>query len=324
MTYNVLCLINNMKIIITGGTGFIGSGLAEKLLDDNHELLLITRNNNKNSNIANFADKIKITYCDVTNEKKMTEIILDSAPDAIFHFAGQLTTYESFEKPFYDVDANCKSTLIILESIRKLNKKCRFLLGSTFWVIGKSENLPVDENSPCNPRNIYAADRLASENYCSIYKLVYDLDTIVLRFTNTYGEKEQYLNPKKAALNYLLYKAHIGEDVPIYSKGEFFRDYIHIKDVISACKLVLEKGISGETYFVGTGIKTWFNNIAKIMEKLRNAKIVFINPPPYHKKIDIGNFVIDNTKLKKLGWEPTIDIETGIKSIFDYFERLNK
>ena len=204
-----------------------------------------------------------------------------------------------------------------------MKKKCRFLLGSTFWVVGKPEKLPVNENTPCHPRNVYSADRLASENYCSIYNIVYGLDTIVLRFTNTYGEKEQFLNPKKAALNYLLYKAFNGEDVPIYSQGAFFRDYVHVKDVVSACKIILEKGKSGETYFVGTGIKTWFSEIAKIIEELTTAKIVYIDAPPYHQKIDVGNFVIDNTKLKNLGWNSTIDIKSGIKSILSYFETLN-
>jgi len=311
-----------MKIIITGGTGFVGSSLAESLLRDNHEIILLVRSDKKNSNIANFADKVTVVHCDVTDEKQLGKIISDVAPDAIFHFAGQLTTYESFENPLYDVDVNSKSTLIILESIRKLKKNCRFILGSTFWVIGRPEKLPVTENDCCQPRNVYAADRLASENYCFIYNIVYGLDTVVMRFTNTYGEREQYQNPKKAALNYLLYKAFKGEEVPIYSKGEFFRDYIHVKDVVSACKILLEKAKSAETYFVGSGKKTWFYDIAKIIEELTGAKIVYVEAPPYHKKIDIGNFVVDNTKLKSLGWEPTIDMRTGIKNILDYFKTL--
>lgn len=311
-----------MKIIITGGTGFIGSSLAKKLLVDNHDLMLITRSDKKNSNVSDFIDKIRIEYCDVTNEEKMNKIIIDFSPDVIFHFAGQLTTYESFENPLYDVDVNSKSTLIILEAMRNLKNKCRLLLGSTFWVIGRPEKLPVTENDSCNPRSVYAADRLASEHFCSIYNIVYGLDTVVLRFTNTYGKHEQYLNPKKAALNFLLFKAFNGEDVPIYSKGAFFRDYVHVDDVVEACKVILQKGKSGETYFVGTGIKTWFTEIANIIQEFTKAKIVYIDPPPYHQKIDVGNFVIDNTKLKNLGWTSKIDIKTGIKTILDYFETL--
>lgn len=312
-----------MKIIITGGTGFIGSSLAQKLLEDNHEITLLVRSDKKSHNIEDFSDRVNIIHCDVTDLKLINKIILNESPDAIFHFAGQLTTYESFENPLYDVDVNSKSTLAILEAIRNLKNPCRFLLGSTFWVIGRPEKLPVSENDCCHPRNVYAADRLASEHYCSIYNIVYGLDTVVIRFTNTYGPREQYLNPKKAALNYLLYKAFRGEQVPIYSKGEFFRDYIYVTDVVSACKTLLEKGKSSKTYFVGTGIKTWFYEIAKIMEEMTKAKIVYVEAPPYHKKIDIGNFVVDNAQLKNLGWAPTVNIREGIKNILDYFNTLD-
>jgi len=312
-----------MKILITGGSGFIGSSLSEYLLEQNHDISIIVRSNKKNKNIESFQNKINLVTCDVTDEEKFTKSILDISPDAIFHFAGQLTTYESFDNPLYDVEANSKSTLIILEAIRKLSKPCRFLLGSTFWVIGRPESLPVTEKDSCKPRNIYAANRLASEHYCSIYNIVYGLDTIVIRFTNTYGEKEQFDNPKKAALNYLLYKAFNGEDVPIYNKGEFFRDYIHVNDVISACDLILRMGKTNETYFVGSGTKTWFKDIAKIIEDLTSAKIKFVEAPPYHQKIDIGNFVVDNSKLCSLGWNPTVDIKTGISGILEHFKTVN-
>ena len=311
-----------MKILITGGTGFIGSSLAELLLNDNHEITLLVRSDKKNSNIANFADKVIVEHCDVTDKQRMNKIIFDMSPDVIFHFAGQLTTYESFENPLYDVDVNSKSTLIMLEAMRNLKNKCRFLLGSTFWVIGRPDKLPVTENDCCHPRNIYAADRLASENYCSIYNIVYGLDTVVMRFTNTYGPKEQYLNPKKAALNFLLYKAFTGQEVPIYNKGEFFRDYIYVTDVVSACATIMKKGKAGETYFVGTGTKTWFHEIVKIIEEFTAAKIIYVDAPPYHKKIDVGNFAVDNTKLKNLGWEYSVGIKNGIKNILDYFETL--
>lgn len=312
-----------MRIIITGGSGFIGSTLAEQLLSDGHEVILLVRSDKKKSNINDFADKVIVEYCDVTDQKRINEVISTRSPDAVFHFAGQLTTYESFENPLYDVDVNSKSTIMILEAIRNLKKPCRFLLGSTFWVVGRPEKLPVTEKDRCNPRSIYGADRLASEYYCFIYNIVYGLDTVVLRFTNTYGPKEQYLNPKKAALNYLLYKGFKGEDVTIYNKGEFFRDYIYVTDVVSACKTILEKGKSGEIYFVGSGIKTWFYEIAKLIEEMTKAKIVYIEAPEYHKKIDIGNFVVDNNKLRNLGWMPTITIREGMKNILDYFKTLD-
>lgn len=313
-----------MNVIITGGSGFIGSSLAESLMIKEHQVTLLIRSDDKSSNIKHFEDKINIEKCDVTDIESTKKIITGISPDTIFHFAGQLTHYESFENPWYDIDVNSKSTITILETIRNLKNNCRFILGSTFWVVGKPTRLPVNEEDCCIPKNIYAADRLASENYCSIYNNIYGLDTIVARFTNTYGPKEQYLNPKKAALNYLLYKAFKGEEIPIYNEGKFYKDYIYVSDVVSACNQILQKGNSGETYFVGTGKKTWFYEFVDIIKELTDCKIKYIDAPSYHKKVDVGNFVIDNKKICSLGWEPKIEFKEGIKNILEYFKKIEE
>jgi UDP-glucose 4-epimerase len=309
-------------ILITGGLGFLGSNLAESLVEKGYQVVLVSRSDRKKQNIASFAEKIKLEYGDVTDLDWIQGIISKYCPDVIFHFAGQLTSYESFEKPFYDIDVNSKSTLAILEAMRSIEKPCRFILGSTFWVVGKPEQLPINEETPCNPRNIYAADRLASENYCKIYYATYDLDTIVMRLTNTFGVKEQYDNPRKAALNYLLYKGFKGETVPIYKEGNFFKDYIYISDVVSAAEAIKERGKAGECYFVGTGVKTWFYEIGKWIEELTPGKVTYVEPPDYHKRIDVGDVFIDNTKIKSLGWDWRVTVKEGLERTLNYYQQI--
>jgi len=308
------------RILILGGLGFVGSNLAEDLVSKGHELILVSRDNRKIQNIANIMDKVKIDYGDITSFSWLEKIVLKYEPDVIFHLAGQLTTYESFEKPLYDVDVNSKSTLVLLETIRKLDKSCRFILGSTFWVVGRPESLPINEETPCNPVNIYAADRLASENYCKIYHRVYDIDALVMRLTNTFGIREQYDNPRKAALNYLIYRGYKGETIPIYDKGRFFRDYIYVSDVVSAAETIMEKGKSGECYFVGTGVKTWFYEIGKWLEELTPGKVVYVESPEFHKRINVGDIVIDNTRVKSLGWNWKVSVKEGIKKVLHYYK----
>ena len=311
------------KVLITGGLGFVGSNLSEDLLKKGYEVVLVSKSRLKLKNIANFVDKVKLEYGDVTNFNWLEKKVLKHKPDIIFHLAGQFTSYESFEKPLYDVDANSKSTIALLESVRKLKRDCRFILGSTFWVVGRSDGLPINEETSCHPMNIYAANRLASEHYCRIYKEVYDLDTMVMRLTNTFGIKEQHANFKKAALNGLIYKAYKGQDIPIYSEGKFFRDYIYISDIVSASESIMGKGKSGECYFVGTGIKTWFYEIGRWLEELTDGKVVYIKPTNYHKRINVGNIVIDNTKIKSLGWNWQISVKEGIKKIIEYYKETN-
>ena len=309
-------------ILITGGLGFLGSNLAESLVAKGNSVVLVSRSEGKRENISGFEDKMIVEYGDITNFDWLQNVIFRYRPDVIFHFAGQLTSYESFERPFYDVDVNTKSTLAILEAIRKLGKQCRFILGSTFWVVGRPEKLPINEETPCQPRNIYAADRLTSEHYCKIYQAVYNTDALIMRLTNTFGIKEQFNNPKKAALNNLLYKGYKGETVPIYSKGMFFKDYIYISDVVSAAESIMEKGKAGECYFVGTGKETWFYEIAKWIEELTAGKVVYVEAPDYHQRIDIGNIVIDNRKLKSLGWDWKVSVKEGLEKTLDYYRKI--
>ncbi|MFC1999090.1 NAD-dependent epimerase/dehydratase family protein [Chloroflexota bacterium] len=309
-------------ILITGGLGFLGSNLAELLVEKGHQVVLLSRTDQKKHNIANFIEKVKIEYGDVTDFDWLKRVILKYHPDVIFHFAGQLTSYESFERPLYDVDVNSKSTLAILEIIRNLEKPCRFVLGSTFWVVGKPDRLPINEQTKCSPNNIYAADRLASEHYCKIYNAVYDMDTVVMRLSNTFGVKEQYKNPGKAGLNYLLHLGYKGEEVPIYSQGKIFRDYIYISDVTAAAEVIMERGKSGACYFIGTGQKTWFYDIGKWIEELTEGKVVYVEPPDFHERIDVGNIVVDNSKLKSLGWEWHVTVKEGLGKTLEYYRQI--
>jgi len=309
-------------ILITGGLGFVGSNLAEALVNGGHNVVLLSRSDGKMKNIEDFKDKVEIEHGDITDFGWLEGVVLRHKPDVIFHLAGQLTSYESFEKPLYDIEVNAKSTIVMLESIRKLGKPCRFILGSTFWVVGKPEKNPVNEETPTAPLNIYSANRLASENYCKIYNKVYGLDTVIMRLTNTFGAKEQHDNKKKAALNYLIYKAYKGENITIYDRGEFFRDYLYVSDVVSAAVVIMEKGVAGECYFVGTGVKTWFRDIGKWLEEMTPGKVVYIDSPDYHKRINVGSIIVDNSKIKSLGWDWAVSVKDGIKKVLDYYKSI--
>jgi len=309
-----------MKIMITGGTGFVGSHLCDELVKDEHEVILLARNDHKKENVIKSLVKIRLEYVDVTKFSNLEKSIEENKPDVIFHLAGETSHKRSFENPLYDVDVNSKSTLCILEKIKNLNLKCKFILGSTFIVIGKPQKLPVNEESPCNPTTIYGTNRLASEIYCKIYHNVYNLDTTIFRITNSFGPREQYATPLKNAINFLIYKAFKGEDVTIYHEGKFFRDVVYISDVISGLKTIMLKGKAGNLYWISSGKKTWFYEIANCLEELVAAKIKYVDPPTYTEKVDVGNFLADNSKLKSLGWNVNTSVKEGIKKTLEFFK----
>jgi UDP-glucose 4-epimerase len=233
--------------------------------------------------------------------------------------AGNASHSKSFENPLKDIDSNSKTTLFMLEKIRGLGIPCKFVLGSTFIVIGKPKKLPVNENTPCNPTTIYGTNRLASEYFCKIYHEVYGLDTNIFRITNSYGPREQVI-PKKNAVNFLIHQAFKKQEINIYNKGKFFRDFIYVDDVISGINTILKNGKSGELYWISSGRKTWFYQFGDILEKTTGCKVKYSETPTYTKKVDVGNFVVNNSKLRSLGWKPKVNLDQGIKETLEYFK----
>ena len=308
-----------MKLLITGGLGFVGSHLVDSLVKKNHKIMILTKTLSKKKNIKKSAKKIQIEKIDLTNFQQLGKIIEKFKPDVIIHLAGNASHSKSFENPLKDIDSNAKTTLFMLEKIRKLNTPCKFILGSTFIVIGRPKKLPVNENTPCNPTTVYGTNRLSSEYFCKIYHEVYGLHTNIFRITNSYGPREQII-PKKNAVNFLIYKSFKKEEISIYNQGKFFRDFIYIDDVISGINIILKKGKSGELYWISSGKRTWFYEFGDILEKTTGCKVKYSETPVYTKKVDVGNFVVSNSKLRKLGWSPKISVDVGVKKTLKFFQ----
>ena len=308
-----------MKLLITGGLGFVGSHLVDLLVKKNHKIKILTKTLSKKKNIKKSSKKIQIEKIDLTNFRRLGKIIEKFKPDVIIHLAGNASHSKSFENPLKDIDSNAKTTLFMLEKIRKLNTPCKFILGSTFIVIGRPKKLPVNENTPCNPTTVYGTNRLSSEYFCKIYHEVYGLHTNIFRITNSYGPREQII-PKKNAVNFLIYKSFKKEEISIYNQGKFFRDFIYIDDVISGINIILKKGKSGELYWISSGKKTWFYEFGAILEKTTGCKVKYSETPVYTKKVDVGNFVVSNSKLRKLGWSPKISVDVGVKKTLKFFQ----
>ena len=308
-----------MKLLVTGGLGFVGSHLVDSLVKKDHKIKILTKTLSKKNKIKKSAKKIQIEKIDLTNFQQLGKIIEKFKPDIIIHLAGNASHSKSFENPLKDIDSNSKTTLFMLEKIRGLGIPCKFVLGSTFIVIGKPKKLPLNENTPCNPTTIYGTNRLASEYFCKIYHEVYGLDTNIFRITNSYGPREQVI-PKKNAVNFLIHQAFKKQEINIYNKGKFFRDFIYVDDVISGINTILKNGKSGELYWISSGRKTWFYQFGDILEKTTGCKVKYSETPTYTKKVDVGNFVVNNSKLRSLGWKPKVNLDQGIKETLEYFK----
>ena len=307
------------KVLITGGLGFIGSNLAVKCVSLGYDVTVISRSDSKIENIAEIKDKVKLILLDIRNIGKEIEGF-----DCIFHLAGTTDNYYILNDPYIDIEMNCRATIALLEACKKYNPKVRIVFGSTFFVNGNPDKLPVTPDSPCNPLGLYGATRLAGENFCNIYNKVFDLNVVVVRFTNVFGIREQSKNKKKAGFNYLINLAIENKEISLYDNGDFVRDYIYVDDVLDACLIVAEKGKLGQVYYIGRGEFTKFKELVDIIIKeAGGGNIKPIDPPDFHKRIGIRDFVCDNTPLKSLGWKPKISLQEGIKKTIEYYKNKN-
>lgn len=304
------------KAMIIGGLGFIGSYLAKKCVESGYEVTILSRSDSKIENIKKIRDSVNLILMDVKDIGKEVEGF-----DCIFHLAGSTDNYAITEnQPYKDIEMNCNSTIALLEACKKYNTKARIIFASTFFVNGNLEKLPATPDSPCNPLGLYGATRLAAEHFCRIYHKVFDMDIIVVRFTNVFGAREQ-ISRKKAGFNYLIKLAVEGKEIPLYNNGDFIRDYIYVSDAADACLIVAEKGKTNETYYIGRGESIKFKQMIDIVVNLTKAKIKSVSPPNFHKRVGIIDFVCDNKPLKSLGWTPTISLEEGIKKTIEYYKK---
>jgi len=303
------------RILITGGLGFVGSNLAEKCVGLGYDVTILSRSDSKIGNIKHIKDKVKLIILDIRDIDKEVKGF-----DIIFHLASTTDNYHILDDPYKDIEVNCHGTIALLEACRKHNPGALILFASTFFVNGNPDKLPVTPESPCNPLGLYGATRLAGEHFCRAYNRIFDLKVIIVRFTNLFGVKEQADNKKKAGFNYLIGLAIKGEEIPLYNNGDFIRDYIYIDDAITGCLTAAEKGKIGEIYYIGRGEHTKFRELIDIVIKeAGGGKVKPVDPPDFHNRIGIKDFVCDNTPLKELGWKPEVSLKEGIKRTIKHY-----
>lgn len=307
----------NISYFVTGGFGLIGSEITNK---SKGSVTVVSRTDKNKWRITNKNARVII--------KNIIDLTLDDLDgvDVIYHCASTVDNYNILNDPYLDVRTNINGTIHLLELCKNLPKKPKFIYLSTFFVYGNQfdkTKIPINEDSPTDPLAIYPATKLCAENIIKIYSRLYGIPYLIFRFTNVYGEKEDYDNKKKGALNYLIMAAIKGIDLNLYEGGNFYRDYIHVEDVVSALKF-LEQRVTNDLYLIGYGEKVLFKDIFNyIFQKTASKSLVkSINPPKFHKVVGIKNFVSDIAKIKKAGWSPRIDYRSGVDRVIQRYKTL--
>ncbi|QQG41070.1 MAG: NAD(P)-dependent oxidoreductase [Candidatus Levyibacteriota bacterium] len=305
--------------LVTGGFGLIGSTLINSL-DGDVVILSRTRKNEERV----IRQDVKILLKDL-NSLRVNDL---KNIDIIYHCAGTVDNYHVLTDPYIDVKTNINGTINLLECCRKLQIPPKIICLSTFFVYGneytRTKN-PINEDSKTDPLALYPITKLASESIIKLYSRLFNIPYLICRLTNVYGEKEDFSNSKKGALNFLIMKAIKGEKINVYSGGEYYRDYIFVKDVVSALQFLEEKSVN-DTFLIGYGKPILFKDIISYLHQLTDKKseIGQIDPPEFHKIVGITDFIADTSKINSLGWFPSIDYKEGLKIIVERYKSLLK
>lgn len=302
--------MSRKKYLITGAAGFIGSALAQKLIDDGKSIVTIDNfSTGYQENIPFGVDVIEGDCSDSNTISKLDKYEFD----AIFHIAGQSSGEVSFSNPEYDLKTNALSTLLLLQYALKTNCK-KFIYASTMSVYGDQPDISVNEDAYILPKSFYAVSKMASENYMRIYS-EYGIYCTSLRLFNVYGPGQNMMNLKQGMVS--IYLAQALKDKRIYVKGspERYRDFIYIDDVVNAFITALEnQKFNYNCYNIATGVRT---TVKELLSKLIgnfsfNIPIEYIGSTPG----DQFGIYADIKKVRtEIGWNFEIGLKDGIQKM---------
>lgn len=258
-------------------------------------------------------------YCELYNDViKIPRSELNPQSDEVLYLISTVDNYNVFDNPLLDVETNLVHLIKVLEKCKE-RKDLTFNFVSSWFVYGKTTDLPAKEDSYCNPTGFYSITKRAAEQLIVSYCETFNLKYRILRLSNVYGTGDQKASKKKNAMQHMVCEILENRDINLYNNGENIRDFLHVDDICKAMNLVIRNGDANTVTNIGSGKP---QKIIDIVERVRqkvgsHTKFNFVSPPHFHKVVQIENMYLDTTRLKSLGFEQTIDIESGIDMLIN-------
>lgn len=296
-----------MKILVTGGSGFIGSHIVDKLKDKGVNVRVY------DMVFPSYRNDIEYYQGSILDIESLGMAI--SGVDAVFHLAAIADVKDVLENPHYSESINVRGTINVLEAVRKSNIK-RVIYGSTTWVYSDAKEIIVNELTPIYaPSHLYTATKLTGEYYCKAYSKLYGLETTILRFGIPYGPRAR----DGAVIPIFVEKALNGKSLTIAGDGSQFRQFIYVEDLADGAVLALKSIAKNKKYNLDGGEKVTIKQIAETIQKiLGNVKIEYIPARPGDFP---GKEVSSELAKKELGWIPKVSFEEGVRRYIDWYKK---
>jgi UDP-glucose 4-epimerase len=303
--------------------GFIGSNLARRLVDLGADVLvvdsLLSDYGGNLFNLAGYEDKVRINVADVRGHAME---FLVQGQEVLFNLAGQVSHIDSMIDPFTDLEINCKSQLWILEAVRKRNPGLRIVYAGTRQVYGRPRSLPVDESHLLNPTDVNGINKISGEMYHLVYHSVYGIRASSLRLTNTYGPRQLIKHSRQGFIGWFVRQATLGEEIQVFGDGRQKRDFDYVDDVVDAfLRAGAMDAADGQVFNLGGDEPMTLLDLARLLVEIAGRGRVTVVPfPADRKKIDIGDFHADASKIKAaLGWTPRTQLRDGFERTLAYY-----
>ena len=302
----------NKKVLVIGGSGFIGSNLVQKFIDIGVD-------------VSMFDKKIRTSlkqyqpYPGDLRDFKSVENVIKQKFDLVFHCAGYSGQIPSQENPYQSFESNVVGTINLLESVRKYSGATKILLIGSRLEYGKPHYLPVDENHPTEPISFYGIDRLTSSMYALHYSKTYEMPVVIFRVSNAYGPHPAFHFTHYNVINSFIDSAIKKKALTIFGKGQQIRDYLYIDDLTEALLLAgANKRANSQIYNVGYGKPITFKKMLKIIAHRANVNIEHSPWPSSYRQLETGDYVTDIRKIRQhLHWGPKISPEQGVELCFE-------
>ncbi|MDO7906981.1 NAD-dependent epimerase/dehydratase family protein [Paenibacillus sp. JX-17] len=301
-----------MKMLITGGAGFIGSHLAETLLEQNVEVHIV--DNLSSGSISNVPENVTFIEEDVRSAS-LQHLMAAERYDTVFHLAAQCDVQHSISNPAHDASVNILGTLNVLEGCVR-NKMTKMIFSSTSGVYGNPEYLPVDEQHRVQPLSFYGLSKLAAESYITLYHALYGVPYTILRYANVYGPR-QNTKGEGGVVAQFMNRLFTGSPLTIYGDGEQTRDFIYVKDVAAANIAAVHNGNQG-VFNISTGHGRSVNTLAALLGAMHSSPLLLDYAPA--KSGDIrDSCLLHAHAAKELQWTPRFSIDDGLRQLYDYY-----
>lgn len=301
-----------MKIIVTGGAGFIGSNIVDELINFGHDVVIV--DNFMRGKQENINSKAKVHNIDI-RDKNLWKIFDEERPEIVYHHAAQIKVPYSIENPIEDVDINIIGSVNILECCRKYNVK-KVIYPSSAASFGQPKYLPIDENHPLNMLSGYGVTKHTVEHYLYLYHELYGLNYTVFRYANVYGPRQD-ASGEGGVISIFCDSLISNKDICIFGDGNQTRDFVYVKDVVRANILALDS-LDNDIYNVCTNDEVSIN---KVLSLISNELKKDINAKYSEERVgDIKNSYMTYEKINKISnWEPKYSIKDGIRETIKYY-----